>query len=165
MEKRISCRAVIFDNQDNLLTMYREKKGKIYYTFAGGGLETDETKEACVVREVKEEFGIDVEVVKLLYVIDSLDSTQYFFLCRWIAGEFGTGEGEEFHENYKYGLYLPKLVPLENLKSTDLKPPEIVNALINDLEKFGKELNNEVLSIKIDYANMGWEELTNKQKD
>ena len=162
MAKRVSCRAIIFDN-DNLLTMYREKNGTKYYSFAGGGIENNETNEECVIREVKEEFGIDVEVEKLVYVIESLDAKQYFYLCRWIDGEFGSGTGEEFCENYQYGLYLPQLVSINKLKRIDLKPPEIAKKLIEDLDKYGISLSNEVYNIVIDYANMGWKEFSNKK--
>jgi len=156
MGKRVSCRAIIFDNDNNLLTMYREKRGSIYYSFAGGGVEKGESLENCVIREVKEEFGISVEVIKLVYVIESLDALQYFYLCKWVAGEFGTGDGEEYQENYKYGLYLPKLVSISNLRNIDLKPPEITASLIRDIELYGKELNSQVLNIQVDYNNMGW---------
>ena len=38
-----------------------------YYTFPGGGQEENETLEDGTKREIKEELGIDVEVIKLLY--------------------------------------------------------------------------------------------------
>jgi len=37
-----------------------------YYVFPGGGREGDETFEDGAIREIKEEFGIDVKVVKEL---------------------------------------------------------------------------------------------------
>ena len=42
-----------------------------YYTFPGGGLEDGETLEEGVIREIKEEFGITVKVVKKLYEMES----------------------------------------------------------------------------------------------
>ena len=38
-----------------------------YYTFPGGGREGKESFEEGVKREIKEEFGIEVEVLELLY--------------------------------------------------------------------------------------------------
>ena len=35
-----------------------------YYTLPGGGLEQGETLEEGTIREIKEEFGIDVKIVK-----------------------------------------------------------------------------------------------------
>ena len=48
----------------------RNEPGK--WTFPGGCVEFGETLEQCAVREAKEEFGIDVSVVRLLGVIDHL---------------------------------------------------------------------------------------------
>ena len=42
-----------------------------YYTIPGGGLEEGETFEEGTKREIKEEFGIDVKVEKLLYEQES----------------------------------------------------------------------------------------------
>ena len=38
-----------------------------YYVFPGGGQEGNETYEEGTIREIKEEFGIDVEIVEKLY--------------------------------------------------------------------------------------------------
>jgi len=64
-----------------------------YYTFPGGGREGEETLEEGTIREIKEEFGIDVEVVRKLYEMErpEKDVKEYFFLCKYIGGEFGTG--------------------------------------------------------------------------
>jgi len=48
----------------------RNEPGK--WTFPGGGVEFGETLEDCVVRETKEEAGIDVAPVRLLKVINHL---------------------------------------------------------------------------------------------
>ena len=111
-----------------------------YYTFPGGGLEEGETLEEGTIREIKEEFGIDVEVVKKLYELKSVKFNQkeYFFLCEYIGGEFGTGEGPEFSNNPKYidsGKYLPEIVKKEDVKNIPLLPPEIKEKFVNDIEK------------------------------
>ena len=111
-----------------------------YYTFPGGGLEEGETLEEGTIREIKEEFGIDVEVVKKLYELKSVKFNQkeYFFLCEYIGGEFGTGEGPEFSNNPKYidsGKYLPEIIKKEDVKNIPLLPPEIKEKFVNDIEK------------------------------
>ena len=110
-----------------------------YYTFPGGGLEEGETLEEGTIREIKEEFGIEVEVVKKLYELKSekFNQKEYFFLCKYISGEFGTGEGPEFSNNPKYidsGKYLPEIVKKEDVKNIPLLPPEIKEKFVNDIE-------------------------------
>ena len=111
-----------------------------YYTFPGGGLEEGETLEQGTIREIKEEFGIDVEVVKKLYELESkkFNQKEYFFLCEYIGGKFGTGEGPEFSNNPKYidsGKYLPEIIKKEDVKNIPLLPPEIKEKFVNDIEK------------------------------
>ena len=117
----------------------KRKNIQEYYTFPGGGLEEGETLEEGTIREIKEEFGIEVEVVKKLYELKSekFNQKEYFFLCKYISGEFGTGEGPEFSNNPKYidsGKYLPEIVKKEDVKNIPLLPPEIKEKFVNDIE-------------------------------
>ena len=111
-----------------------------YYTFPGGGLEDNETLEEGVIREIKEEFGITVKVVRKLYEIyfKKLNQKEIFFLCKYVEGEFGTGDGPEFSNNPKYidsGEYLPEIVKEEDIESLLLLPPEIKEKFVEDLKK------------------------------
>lgn len=110
-----------------------------YYTFPGGGLESGETLEEGTIREIKEELGIEVRVVKKLYELESekFNQKEYFFLCEYISGKFGTGEGPEFSNDPKYkdsGKYLPEIIRKEDIKNILLLPPEIKDKFVNDLE-------------------------------
>ena len=110
-----------------------------YYTLPGGGLEEGETLEEGTKREIKEEFGIDIELVKKLYEITSekFNQKEIFYLCKYVSGTFGTGEGPEFSGDPKYiesGKYLPELIDIENLEKINLMPPEIKNRIIEDIQ-------------------------------
>ena len=63
-----------------------------YYTFPGGGLEEGETIEEGTIREIKEEIGIDVKVVKKLYEMESekFNQKEYFFLCEYVSGKLSS---------------------------------------------------------------------------
>ena len=82
----------------------KRKDFQNYYTFPGGGLEEGETLEEGTIREIKEEFGINVKIIRKLYEMNSekFDQKEYFFLCEYIDGEFGTGTGPEFSYDHKY---------------------------------------------------------------
>lgn len=110
-----------------------------YYTLPGGGLEEGETLEEGTKREIKEEFGIDVELVKKLYEIKSekFNQKEIFYLCKYVSGTFGTGEGPEFSGDPKYiesGKYLPELIDIENIEKINLMPSEIKNRIIEDIQ-------------------------------
>lgn len=110
-----------------------------YYTFPGGGREGDETLEDGTKREIKEEFGINVEVVKQLYSLENgeVNKKEYFYLCKYIDGEFGTGEGPEFSNDPKYadrGQYIPEIVDRKEVEKIALLPTEIRDKFIEDVK-------------------------------
>ena len=118
----------------------RNKDYQEYYTFPGGHLEEGETLEEGVIREIKEEFGIHVKVVRKLYELknDKLNMKEYFFLCKYLDGEFGTGNGEEFSNNPAYkdsGKYIPEIVKAENIPDLILLPLEIKEKFVQDLQE------------------------------
>lgn len=49
-----------------------------YYVFPGGGREGNESFEEGTIREIKEEFGIDVKVIKELYTIQNDKAEEHF---------------------------------------------------------------------------------------
>ena len=117
----------------------KRKDHQEYYTFPGGGLEEGETLEDGVIREIKEEFGINVEVVKKLYEMKSekFNQKEYFFLCKYIDGKFGTGEGPEFSNDPKYidsGKYIPEIISKEKVKEIILLPTEIKDKFVQDIK-------------------------------
>ena len=110
-----------------------------YYTFPGGGLEENETLEEGTIREIKEEFGIDVKVVKKLYEIKSekFNQKEIFFLCEYVSGKFGTGTGPEFSNDPKYidsGKYIPEIIKLDEVEDILLLPENIKELFIRDLK-------------------------------
>ena len=117
----------------------KRKDFQNYYTFPGGGLEKGETLEEGTIREIKEEFGINVKIIRKLYEMNSekFDQKEYFFLCEYIDGEFGTGTGPEFSNDPKYkdsGKYIPEIVKREEVKNLLLLLQEIKDDFVKDIE-------------------------------
>lgn len=111
-----------------------------YYTFPGGGQEGNETLEQGTIREIEEEFGIRVEIIKKLYEMENGEQNQkeYFFLCKYISGEFGTGTGPEFSGNPKYadrGKYIPEIIKREEVEKITLLPYVIRDKFVEDVKK------------------------------
>lgn len=110
-----------------------------YYTFPGGGQEENETLEDGTKREIKEELGIDVEAIKLLYQLEDKENQkdEYFFLCKYIGGEFGTGDGPEFSGDPRYahrGKYIPEIIQKEDIEKIQLLPREVKDKLVKDIK-------------------------------
>ena len=110
-----------------------------YYVFPGGGQEENETLEDGAIREIKEEFGIDVEIVEMLYKMEHPDkkTKEYFFLCKYIGGEFGTGTGPEFSGDPKYahrGKYIPEIISRKDVENITLLPYEIRDKFVEDVK-------------------------------
>ena len=142
-EKRARARAIII-HEGKMVSMYRERQGRVFYTFPGGGMEGTETEEECVKREVFEEFGLIVKPIKKVYTYENKNSIEHFYIADWLSGEFGSGEGEEFEENRNNGVYIPKLIEISDIPNIPLMPPEVASAFYDDYTKNGKDLRNDV---------------------
>lgn len=142
-EKRARARAIII-HEGKMVSMYRERQGRVFYTFPGGGMKGTETEEECVKREVFEEFGLIVKPTKKVYTYENKNSIEHFYIADWLSGEFGSGEGEEFEENRNNGVYIPKLIEISDIPNIPLMPPEVASAFYDDYTKNGKDLRNDV---------------------
>ena len=81
-----SC-VVIIDG-GRVLMVQQTYKGERFWTFPGGGIEPGETPETAAQREVKEEVGLEVVIVGLLYQAPRRTSagTYYCYLGRRTGG-------------------------------------------------------------------------------
>ena len=137
--------AGIVPMEDGFVFMHRvgvekNKDYQEYYTFPGGRLEEGETPEEGTIREIKEEFGIQVKIVKKLYEIysEKFQQKEIFYLCEYLEGEFGTGNGPEFSNDPNYadsGKYIPEIIKKEEVKNILLLPKNIKEKLIEDMKK------------------------------
>lgn len=111
-----------------------------YYTFPGGGLENNETPEEGTIREIKEEFGIRVKIVRKLYetYFEKFHQREILYLCEYVDWTFGTGTGPEFNNDPQYadsGKYIPEIIKKEAVKDIFLLPKEIRDKFIEDFIK------------------------------
>ena len=89
-EPRIRVAAVILVG-DRLVLVRQAKGAAPYHLLPGGGVERGETLEHALMREVAEETGLDVAIVRPLFISDTLapDGSRHVvnltFLCRPIG--------------------------------------------------------------------------------
>ena len=94
--------AMILNRMGEML-LVRSHKWADKLTVAGGHVEVGETLEAALVREIREEVGLDVTDVQFLLVQEAIYSTEFWrprhfiffdFICRAV-GESPTPDGAE----------------------------------------------------------------------
>lgn len=101
MDKRS---VAVIIREGKILLMHRIKNGQQYFVFPGGGVEDGETVEVGIVREIKEEFGIDIKIEKLLFQIENQGREEFYFLVKEFTGipEIGGEEKERMSEVNQY---------------------------------------------------------------
>jgi 8-oxo-dGTP diphosphatase len=99
----VTC-ALIINNQNHLLAAQRSNLMSLplKWELPGGKIESNETSEQCLHREIKEELNISIEIVKSLdYNVHNYPSITIKlipFVCKHIAGEITLKE----HANFKW---------------------------------------------------------------
>ncbi|MCP4219092.1 MAG: NUDIX domain-containing protein, partial [bacterium] len=78
--------AVIVNDQNETLLLLRKKSPeKGCWDLPGGRVELGETIEAAILREIKEELGVDVKIIKLLRVTNHILEEEN---THWVAPAF-----------------------------------------------------------------------------
>ena len=130
MEKRVSARAIIIEDGE-LLAMFRRKKKddgsyKEYYVIPGGGVEDGETLEETCVREIKEEYNVDIKVLGYLGSDEKETTVGHFFHAEIIDGVPTLG-GEENDRNNPDNYYEIRRININKINEIDIDAKEFIN--------------------------------------
>ncbi|MFA5871946.1 MAG: nucleotide exchange factor GrpE [Parcubacteria group bacterium] len=129
-------------NRDGKILLAKSKKWSGQFTVFGGHVEMGETLEEAIRREVKEEAGIDVEVMGRLGFDESIFDKDFHekkhfifidFLCRY-GGEDDTVKlcSKEFEDNYIW-------TDMKDISKLKVHPSTI--ELVNAYRKYKENLN------------------------
>ncbi|ODS42506.1 MAG: DNA mismatch repair protein MutT [Candidatus Altiarchaeales archaeon IMC4] len=111
---RITVDAVIVDNDSVVLIKRKNPPFKGMYALPGGFVDYNESVEEALVREAKEETGLDVNIERLVGVYSAPGrdprghTVSICFLCRVSGGGLAAGSDAETAEKFKIE-HLPKL--------------------------------------------------------
>lgn len=129
MKKRISSRGIIIEDEKVYLMFRRriEDDGVIkeYYVIPGGGIKENETLEENVIREIKEEFSVDVKINGYLGKDESEESIANFFSCSIINGTPKLG-GEELGRCTESNYYEIRKISVNDLDNIDLLGKDMI---------------------------------------
>lgn len=150
MKREVRCQGVILkENSIIVLRQYNYNRNEEYWMLPGGGLEEGETESECVLREIKEETNLEVEIKEVLFdeAGDGLDVYLRYvtFLCVPKSGSVERGGSETvsyrkilelvwipLSEESKWNEYLVKdqfYPSMKRIKDRLIKPKEEKNDL------------------------------------
>lgn len=106
---------IISDEQDRILLCHRNDYD--LWNLPGGGLENGESPWDGVKREVKEETGFDVDVVKLAGVYSKTDKNELVlsFICKIIGGHITLNDEADKIEYFEVDK-LPANIPFNHIE-------------------------------------------------
>lgn len=92
--------AIILDDHVLLIRHREHDTGRTYWLLPGGSREPEETEEACVEREMREETGLEVSVERLLLDEEDIPFETYYkrlqtYVCRVVRGSAKPGYDPE----------------------------------------------------------------------
>ncbi|AGL01741.1 8-oxo-dGTP diphosphatase MutT [Desulfoscipio gibsoniae] len=119
--------AAIIKHRDRVLIAQRKENvhQALKWEFPGGKLEAGESPEQCLVREIREELGLTINVQKIFEVVSHIYGERHIillcYLCRLIGGSAQTRDCHDFrwveiNELYFYDFAEADLPVVSNLQ-------------------------------------------------
>jgi len=129
-------RAIIIED-NKLLVFFRRKlkDGKYitYYAIPGGHVENDETVDETVIRELKEEMNLDIEILSYLGELEAYNQVEYYYHAKIIGGELRFG-GEELERNSEDNYYEIRWITIDEALSSDITAIDMIKKVVNNYE-------------------------------
>tara|TARA_B100001109_G_C18774405_1_gene432375 strand:- start:529 stop:942 length:414 start_codon:yes stop_codon:yes gene_type:complete len=114
--------ALVLVDQDGRVLICERPKGKFmagYWEFPGGKLEKNETPKNCLIREIKEEIGVNLEnfcfspLTFSLNEYDDFNILLLLYICRENVGVIKSNENQNMKWLFVKDLYNSNLLPAD----------------------------------------------------
>jgi len=118
---------VVVLHEGTVALIERQRDGRTYYVFPGGGAEPGELTRQAARREAEEELGLRVEIEEFLAHDVHEGESNDFFTARIVGGAFGSGHGAEMtaEPTSASGSYAPVWIPISQLAGLSVLPEPV----------------------------------------
>ena len=138
---KVRATGVLIEN-NSLLLVKQKLSNNRNWSLPGGRVEPGETLEQALIREMKEETGLDVEPIRMLYVCDVAASgntvLHITFLTKRIGGEIMLPTNE-FDENPIHDV---RFIPIDELTEYGISE-KFVEIIKNDFPNVGNYMGDK----------------------
>ena len=124
--------AIIVENRQVLL-VHRIKDLRDYWVLPGGSIEGNESVEQACLREVKEETGLDVQILGCVLTMINKGREETYLLARPIGGSIELGGPEKSRQSAS-NRYVLQWMGVDDLHKIDLQPKEITAVVAEQVE-------------------------------
>lgn len=142
-----SVRAIVL-NGDKLLAMKRDKFGTQYYTLVGGGVNLGEDLETALLRELREETGLELGAVRLVFIENGgqIFGPQYIYLCEYAGGEPVLNPQSEEAKISALGqnIYEPLWLPVADIPNIPFRSYSVAEAILDGIRNGFPETPREL---------------------
>jgi len=115
--------AVVIPRGNEILLVRHVKGDRQYWLVPGGGLDWGETIEDCAKREIMEETNLDIKLIKLLFISESVSKEYERHLINLTFLGKILNPDEEIKVLDDERVKEARFVPVEDLNKIELHPP------------------------------------------